>query len=123
MTFNDSWFKNTKNLHNYILQIQGKLNGMKLLYHNNPYFVPEFIDIERESSQLLDTHPINGISDDHVPFWSRGVEILHWIPTPFPKQWHQLEDKTVNQTILADYCKILSVFILVYMEMDCLHKI
>lgn len=30
------------------------------------------------------------IGDDHVPFLSRGVSILHVISSPFPRVWHKL---------------------------------
>lgn len=30
------------------------------------------------------------MQDDHVPFLQRGVKILHIIPYPFPKVWHDL---------------------------------
>lgn len=33
-----------------------------------------------------------GVQDDHIPFLTRGVEILHLIPTPFPQVWHRMED-------------------------------
>ncbi|CCF57433.1 hypothetical protein KAFR_0C04430 [Kazachstania africana CBS 2517] len=32
------------------------------------------------------------IGDDHVPFYERGVPILHLIPYPFPKTWHTISD-------------------------------
>jgi glutaminyl-peptide cyclotransferase len=30
------------------------------------------------------------IEDDHVPFLHKGVSILHIIPEPFPRVWHEL---------------------------------
>jgi glutaminyl-peptide cyclotransferase len=30
------------------------------------------------------------MSDDHLPFKDRGVNILHLIPYPFPNEWHTL---------------------------------
>ncbi|CCK69311.1 uncharacterized protein KNAG_0C01980 [Huiozyma naganishii CBS 8797] len=32
------------------------------------------------------------IEDDHVPFYKKGVAPLHLIPTPFPPQWHTIDD-------------------------------
>ncbi len=35
--------------------------------------------------------------DDHEPFLERGVDqILHLIPTPFPRNWHTLKDDGSN---------------------------
>ncbi|KXS21099.1 hypothetical protein M427DRAFT_130676 [Gonapodya prolifera JEL478] len=33
-----------------------------------------------------------GVADDHVPFLTRGVPILHLIPVPFPSVWHTERD-------------------------------
>jgi glutaminyl-peptide cyclotransferase len=33
----------------------------------------------------------SGISDDHLPFMTRGVSVLHVIANPFPRVWHELE--------------------------------
>ena len=30
------------------------------------------------------------IEDDHVPFLTRGVNVLHVIASPFPRVWHTL---------------------------------
>jgi glutaminyl-peptide cyclotransferase len=32
------------------------------------------------------------VQDDHVPFMARGVEVLHLIPSPFPRVWHEMDD-------------------------------
>lgn len=32
------------------------------------------------------------VQDDHVPFMQRGVEVLHIIPSPFPRVWHEMID-------------------------------
>lgn len=34
--------------------------------------------------------------DDHVPFFQRGVPILHLIPYPLPEVWHRLSDNATN---------------------------
>ena len=34
-----------------------------------------------------------GIDDDHMPFYRKGVKrIVHLIPVPFPRVWHQVSD-------------------------------
>jgi glutaminyl-peptide cyclotransferase len=38
------------------------------------------------------------IGDDHLPFLSRGVSILHVISSPFPRVWHTL---SVGEDIAA----------------------
>jgi glutaminyl-peptide cyclotransferase len=34
------------------------------------------------------TYQSNAMSDDHIPFKDRGVDILHLIPYPYPNEWH-----------------------------------
>lgn len=35
---------------------------------------------------------IHSVEDDHIPFFRRGVSVLHLIPEPFPRVWHELSD-------------------------------
>ncbi|CRK11017.1 hypothetical protein BN1723_009224, partial [Verticillium longisporum] len=52
------------------------------------------------------------VEDDHVPFMARGVEILHMIPTPFPPQWHKMEDDGEHLDIptVRDWTRIVTAF-------------
>ncbi|KAI8929088.1 hypothetical protein BC831DRAFT_500080 [Entophlyctis helioformis] len=34
----------------------------------------------------------DSIADDHVPFYRRGVPVVHCIPIPFPQVWHTKHD-------------------------------
>jgi hypothetical protein len=60
------------------------------------------------------------ITDDHVPFMRRGVDILHVIPTPFPKFWHTLEDDAghLDGATVRDWARIAAGFVAEWMELD-----
>jgi glutaminyl-peptide cyclotransferase len=52
------------------------------------------------------------IEDDHIPFSERGVPVVHLIPVPFPKVWHQEEDtmQNVDQQVVHAFSLILRIF-------------
>jgi hypothetical protein len=60
------------------------------------------------------------IADDHVPFLRRGVDILHVIPTPFPKFWHTLDDDAehLDGATVRDWARIVAGFVAEWMELD-----
>lgn len=60
------------------------------------------IDVRLQESELVHVADDEGvwfpsakwsgqIEDDHVPFITRGVSVLHVIPIPFPKVWHTIK--------------------------------
>ncbi|KAK8000380.1 Glutaminyl-peptide cyclotransferase [Apiospora arundinis] len=58
------------------------------------------------------------VEDDHIPFMERGVPILHVIPTPFPPQWHTMDDDGahLDPNTVDDWAKIVSAFAAEWME-------
>ncbi|KAH9892985.1 glutaminyl-peptide cyclotransferase [Xylariomycetidae sp. FL2044] len=65
------------------------------------------------------------IQDDHVPFMTRGVKVLHIIPTPFPDEWHTMDDDGEHLDIdtVDDWAKIVTAFAAEWMDLDqFLHK-
>ncbi|KAK8009064.1 hypothetical protein PG991_011615 [Apiospora marii] len=58
------------------------------------------------------------VEDDHIPFMERGVPILHVIPTPFPPQWHTMDDDAahLDPATVDDWAKIISAFAAEWME-------
>ncbi|KAF2279387.1 glutaminyl-peptide cyclotransferase precursor [Westerdykella ornata] len=61
-----------------------------------------------------------GIEDDHVPFMARGVDILHIIPSPFPKVWHELIDdgEHLDMNTVEDWTVLVAAFVAEWMELD-----
>lgn len=58
------------------------------------------------------------IQDDHVPFMQRGVEILHLIPTPFPKVWHTIEDDAehLDAEVVRDWGTLIAAWTTGFLE-------
>lgn len=59
------------------------------------------------------------IGDDHVPFMKRGVEILHLIPSPFPRDlWHKMEDdgEHLDLPTCRDWSRIVTAFSMEWLE-------
>ena len=77
-------------------------------------FLPEF-DKKGEARWLGGM-----IGDDHEPFLERGVEILHIIPSPFPRVWHNREDdgEHLDLATVADWSKLITGFVAEWMELD-----
>jgi glutaminyl-peptide cyclotransferase len=60
------------------------------------------------------------VLDDHVPFLQRGVEVLHLIPAPFPRVWHEIEDDGahLDGDTVEDWARIVAVFAAEWMELE-----
>lgn len=60
------------------------------------------------------------VLDDHVPFMTKGVEILHVIPLPFPQTWHTIEDDAnhLDKDSVRDLTVLFTSFVLEWMEVD-----
>lgn len=59
------------------------------------------------------------VSDDHLPFISKGVDVLHIIPSPFPSVWHTLDDDGdhLDLPTVRDWGKIVAAFTLEWLDM------
>jgi len=60
------------------------------------------------------------IGDDHVPFMARGVEVLHVIPSPFPRVWHEIEDdgEHLDMDTVEDWAKLVTAFAAEWLELE-----
>ncbi|KAI0647401.1 hypothetical protein C8Q79DRAFT_959252 [Trametes meyenii] len=60
-----------------------------------------------------------GIEDDHIPFLRLGVSVLHVIPSPFPKVWHELKDdaSALDIPTMRRWNLILRVFMAEYLNL------
>lgn len=75
---------------------------------------PFFPDSEKPANRFGHGY----ISDDHVPFMQRGVDILHLIPSPFPSVWHKMEDdgEHLDMPTVHDFARIVTAFTVEWME-------
>lgn len=62
----------------------------------------------------------NYIEDDHVPFMARGIEVLHIIPTPFPRVWHTMDDDGahLDGDTVQDWAKMVTAFVGEWMDLE-----
>ncbi|KAG9191633.1 glutaminyl-peptide cyclotransferase [Alternaria panax] len=105
-----SYFPTTHWAYRHLSTIESRLRDLKLLESQpSSPFLP---DVNR-------TMGGGGISDDHLPFMSQGVEILHVIPSPFPRVWHTMEDDGahLDGETVRDWCKIVGAFVLEWLDM------
>ena len=60
------------------------------------------------------------VLDDHVPFMARGVEVLHLIPTPFPRVWHELDDdgEHLDLETVEDWAMLMTAFVAEWMDLE-----
>lgn len=60
------------------------------------------------------------IDDDHAPFMSRGVEVLHLIPGPFPEVWHKITDdgEHLDLPTVHDWAILVTAFTAEWMDLD-----
>lgn len=80
----------------------------------------------REPLFLTDAHKDQNrwmggmVLDDHVPFMARGVDVLHIIPTPFPRVWHEMDDdgEHLDLDSVEDWALLTTAFAAEWMELD-----
>ena len=72
---------------------------------SEPLFLPESGKKESEFRAAF-------VGDDHVPFMARGVDVLHLIPIPFPRVWHEIEDdgEHLDGDTVEDWAKLVTAF-------------
>lgn len=78
---------------------------------------PQFLSDANKGDNMF----IGGfVQDDHVPFMARGVEILHMIPTPFPKVWHEMGDdgEHLDMDTVEDWTRLFTAFVAEWMELE-----
>lgn len=105
----ESHFGNTAANHRHMQSVEQRLHSHKQLeQHKQPNSY--FVNSQRYAGR---------ISDDHLPFLHRGVRVLHWISTPFPRVWHTLDDNEQNlhRPTVANLSKLLTVFVAEYLHL------
>ncbi|KAJ5175222.1 uncharacterized protein N7482_001099 [Penicillium canariense] len=82
---------------------------------------PWFVDTSKDSHQVM---TFGGISDDHLPFLARGVEILHLIDFApfkgFPSVWHTPDDdgEHLDMDTVEDWSVLMTAFAAEWMELE-----
>lgn len=102
-----SYFLSTAWMFDALIDIEHRLAELNVARTENSFF-----DV-RNGPQ----HNSFGIGDDHVPFISRGVSILHIITSPFPSVWHTLGDdaSALDMPTMKKWNLIFRVFMAEYL--------
>ncbi|KAJ8109634.1 hypothetical protein OPT61_g7315 [Boeremia exigua] len=106
-----SYFPTTHWAYKHLSTIETRLRDLKLLESSpNAPFLP---DVNMTMAGY------GGISDDHLPFIHQGVEVLHVIPSPFPKVWHTMQDdgKHLDAPTVRDWARIVAAFVMEWLDM------
>ncbi|KAI1387757.1 peptidase family M28-domain-containing protein [Hypoxylon trugodes] len=76
---------------------------------------PFMPDADKKAADFRPSH----IEDDHTPFMSRGVPILHMITSPFDSVWHTMDDDGahLDMPTVRDWAKIVTAFALEWLDM------
>lgn len=96
--------RTTENWFNRLYEIEDQLLSKNLM-RGSPIFKPGYFPA--------------GIEDDHIPFKTRDVPILHLIAYPFPKHWHKIGDnkQSLDFKKISNLNKILRVFVAEYLHL------
>jgi glutaminyl-peptide cyclotransferase len=109
-----SYFMTTHWAYKKMGRVEQQMRKLGLLESKPPH--PFLTDVEKLSIGFSRGY----VEDDHIPFMARGVEILHIIPTPFPKQWHSMKDdgEHLDMPTVDDWSKIITAFAAEWLELD-----
>lgn len=108
-----SYFASTHWAYELLAGIESRMRGLGLLEST-----PKALFLPETGKLAAQFHP-GYISDDHVPFMQRGVEILHVIPSPFPWFWHEMEDDAehLDDASMQDWSKLITAFVAEWMDL------
>jgi hypothetical protein len=125
-----SYFKTTHWAYKHMASVEDRLRKLKLMRsspnhperlakraNKKPRTEPHFLYEENKAENSF----IGGfVQDDHVPFMARGVEILHIIPSPFPRVWHEITDdgEHLDMDTVEDWTKVVTAFAAEWMELE-----
>lgn len=114
-----SYFQTTHWAYQSLAATEQRLRSLgRLKTASDPHWFP---DSKKNSHDVM---PLGGISDDHLPFLARGVEILHLIDFTsfkgFPPVWHKIEDdgEHLDMATVEDWGLVITAFAAEWMELE-----
>ena len=108
-----SYFKTTHWAYRKLALLEKHFRDLSAFNSSGPSWFPEF---NKDDSRWLG----GWVHDDHEPFMARGVEVLHLIPTPFPRVWHQIDDdgEHLDLKTVSDWSLLITAFAAEWMDLD-----
>ena len=109
-----SYFKTTHWAYQSLSSIEVRLRSLGLTQSKSDPFLP---DARKDSNNFNGAW---GVQDDHIPFMARGVEVLHLIPTPFPRVWHTMSDdgEHLDLPTVEDWSRMITAFVGEWMDLE-----
>jgi glutaminyl-peptide cyclotransferase len=110
-----SYFKTTHWAYQHMATDEQRLRALKKLKSSPSH--PFLTEAGKKESDSW----IGGfIEDDHLPFMTRGVEILHIIASPFPHVWHRMEDdgEHLDLPTTEDWAVITTAFAAEWLDLE-----
>jgi hypothetical protein len=108
-----SYFLTTHWAYKNMASVETRMRALSLL-ESKPrrHFLPE-------SDKKASHFGRSGVEDDHIPFMRRGVDVLHMIPSPFPSQWHNMDDdgEHLDMATVRDWTRIVTGFVVEWMDL------
>lgn len=110
-----SYFVTTHWAYRNLATIEERMRALGTLQSDTKH--PFLTEKEKASNAF---HNAWGVSDDHLPFMARGVEVLHIIPTPFPTVWHTMADdgEHLDMPTVEDWGRIVTAFVGEWMDLE-----
>ncbi|KAB7503076.1 Glutaminyl-peptide cyclotransferase [Armadillidium nasatum] len=102
-----NFYPDTKRWYGKLSEFEKRLTFLRLINHRTPMF-------RNEDSYR------NRIKNDHIPFFERGVPILHLIAYPFPSVWHKMSDnmESLHPPSIQNMNTLLRVFVTDYLHLQ-----
>lgn len=110
-----SYFKTTHWAYSHMAALEARMRASNLFLSHGSSPGSWFYEAKKPA------HPVGFmVQDDHVPFLARGVEVLHIIPTPFPRVWHTMEDdgEHLDMQTVKDWAYLVTAFTAGWLELD-----
>jgi glutaminyl-peptide cyclotransferase len=110
-----SYFKTTHWAYQHLSSVEARLRSLNILQTK-----PAQPFLFEGSKKETDSWVGGMIEDDHIPFMARGVEILHVIPSTFPRVWHTMQDdgEHLDLPTVEDWAMITTAFAAEWMELE-----
>ncbi|KAI8342096.1 hypothetical protein BC941DRAFT_369628 [Chlamydoabsidia padenii] len=114
-----NFFPATSSLYHHLANLEKRLSGTVESWKKVDRFGQALLPMFPTESTMLTYHS-NAMSDDHIPFKDRGVNILHLIPVPFPKEWHTPHDNAdcLDPPSIWNLDMLFRIFVCEYLELS-----
>jgi glutaminyl-peptide cyclotransferase len=109
---------NKQSLYLHLPMIEQKLENLPCFNSGRGFL--SLITGSDSSEPIFLTSSYGNILDDHMPFYERGVPIVHLIPSPFPRVWHTEADNrdALHNATIRRLAAVLRVFVAQYLKLS-----